>query len=308
MKINNNNVYDIWKIIIILFLFIIYLLKKNNEINVCICTIGKLENLYVKEFISHYKNYGIDKIFIYDNNDINGERFENVINDSIENGFVEIINIRGKEKYQMKAFQECLNKNYNIFDWLIFYDMDEFIHLKNFKNIKNYLNQEKLKKCQTIQLNMFFHDDNNLLYYDNRTLFERFTRKVKRPHEALKSILKGNISIKINNIHIINNRLTSCNGFGEFNIKEKTKIHTKNPDFKFNYIDHFCFKSTEEFTKKLIRGSAFYGKNNATKLRKIGWYFDKNSITSKKIDYIENYTKLNLSKYRNQLYSKNPIY
>ena len=42
--------------------------------------------------------------------------------------------------------------------------MDEFIYLKNFDNIKNYLNQQIFKKCESIQLNMFFHNDNDLLY------------------------------------------------------------------------------------------------------------------------------------------------
>ena len=70
--------------------------------------------------------------------------------------------------------------------------------------------------------------------------------------------------------------MNSCNGFGAFNNKEKLTIFTKNPDFKFNYIDHFCFKSTKEFINKLNRGSAFHGKGEASKMRKIGWYFNIN--------------------------------
>ena len=220
---------------------------KLAKIKICICTIGKLENLYVREYVSHYKKIGIDKIFIYDNNDINDERFESVLNDYIEKGFVEINDFRGKKNSQLKAYQDCLNNNYENYNFLIFYDIDEFIYLKDYKNIKNYLNQPKFSKCQTIQLNMFFHDDNNLLYYDNRSLFQRFPKKTKRKVETLKSILKGNNKININCVHNINNNLKSCNGFGQFNDKEKTKMFTHTPDFQFYYIDHFCFKSTEEF-------------------------------------------------------------
>ena len=53
----------------------------NDDIKVCLCTIGKEENLYVREYVEHYKKYNIDKIFIYDNNEINGEKFEEVLND-----------------------------------------------------------------------------------------------------------------------------------------------------------------------------------------------------------------------------------
>ena len=55
---------------------------KNNSIiispkgkGICICSIGKNENLYAKEFIEYYLLIGVKKIIIYDNNDINGENF-----------------------------------------------------------------------------------------------------------------------------------------------------------------------------------------------------------------------------------------
>ena len=189
---------------IIFVLFIYFKFMKINKLKVCLCTIGKLENLYVREYISHYIKYGVDKIFIYDNNDLNGERFENVINDYIENDIVEIINYRGLIKSQLKAYQQCLNSNYDKYNWLIFYDMDEFIFLKNFSNIKNYLSQERFNKCESVQLIMVFHNDNDLLYWDNRTLFERFNKTIKNNRLApFKTILKGNIKTKISCVHNI---------------------------------------------------------------------------------------------------------
>ena len=46
---------------------------------ICICTVGKMENKYIKEFVEYYKHLGVDKIFLYDNNELNGEKFEDVI-------------------------------------------------------------------------------------------------------------------------------------------------------------------------------------------------------------------------------------
>ena len=302
------------KILIINSLLLLSYLNviKLKKTKVCLCTVGKLENLYVKEYISHYIKLGLDKIFIYDNNEEKGERFEDVIKEYIERGFVEIINFRGILNPQLNAYQDCLNKNYNKYNFLLFYDMDEFIYLKDFGNIKYFLNQKKFIKCQTIQLNMYFHGDNNLLNYDNRALSQRFKKKIKRPVVALKSILKGNIKIKIDCVHNINNNLKSCNALGKINNKEKIKIFTINPDYKFYYIDHFCFKSTEEFVNKLNRGSAFYGYDNKIKLKKIDWYFGINELSLQKINYIEKYAKINLTKYRikisNKSYTNNKKY
>ena len=274
-------------ILLILIFIYVELWKIAKKIRVCICTVGKLENLYIREYISHYLNYGVDKIIIYDNNDINGEKFDNIINDYIVNKTVEIINFRGRRKPQLKAYQHCLNNKNSFYDWLIFYDIDEFIFLKGFKSIKSFLNQNKFSKCQTIQLNMYFHTDNNLLYYDNRTLFERFKKKHKNKFGTLKTIIKGNININIYCVHNINNDLKSCNGFGQFNNEERDAIFTKKPDYNYYYIDHFCFKSTEEFVIKLNdKGCAFNGKLNSTKIKKIDWYFNANEITTKKIEYI----------------------
>ena len=286
--------------VINLFLFIFIKLNKN-EIKICICTIGKSENLYIKEYISHYKNYGVDKIFLYDNNDINGERFEDVIQDYINDGYIEIINFRGKLKKQFIAYRECLNNNYKKYNYLIFYDIDEFIYLKDTKSLKDYLMRKTFDKCQTIQLNMVAHTDNNLLLYENKPLFERFPKKKINRMEALKSIIKGNIKIDITCIHNLNKKLKSCNGFGQFNFKEKYIIFTKNPDFKYYYIDHFSFKSTEEFINKLNKGCAVFGKDTSIILKKIGWYFSTNEITLKKINFIENYTNLNLSNYKRKI-------
>ena len=52
--------------------FIIIRAKNNylkNETKVCLCAIAKNENLYIREFIEHYKKIGYNNIFIYDNID-----------------------------------------------------------------------------------------------------------------------------------------------------------------------------------------------------------------------------------------------
>ena len=85
-------------LIILIIIYSYFSIFFYNYIKVCVCAIGKKENKYIREFIEHYKQYGIDKIFLYDNNNINGEYFQEVINDYIKDKYVEIINFRGKRK------------------------------------------------------------------------------------------------------------------------------------------------------------------------------------------------------------------
>ena len=75
---------------------------------------------------------------------------------------------------QMIAFNHCYKENRNKYDWLIFYDMDEFIHLKNHSNIKDYLDNNSFAKCHIIYLNQKIHTDNEQIHYYNESLFKRF--------------------------------------------------------------------------------------------------------------------------------------
>ena len=293
------NKYFIKYLIITFFIF--YNSFFIKEIKVCLCTMGKKENRYIREFVEHYKNYGIDKIFLYDNNNIEEEKFESIINDYIDNGFVELIDYRGKIRVLMEMMNDCYKRNYRNYDWLIFFEIDEYIHLKNIKNIKKYLQSSKFYKCQRIQLNWIFHTDNNLLYYDERPLKVRFTERERKARDVkrgdwngIKSILRGHISnIKINCVHTLNHKLRSCDGFGK--IKVIDGIITRDADFENYYIDHYYCKSTEEFINKITKGDALFVDNRMDRIRT---YFAYNKITKDKIDLIEKGTGLNLSEFR----------
>ena len=287
-----------------------YKYYKKKNIKVCLCTPCKNENRYIREYVEYYKRYGIDKIFLYDNNDINGEKLEDSIADYINTSFVKVFNWRGKKKQVFKIMNDCYKRTFNKFDWIIFYEVDEYIYLKNIKNIKVYLNRDTFKNCQTIRLNWVHHTDNNLIYYDNRTLHERFPEvepnakmNIKGSRNSVKSILRGNIpNITINNIHMLNINLKGCNGFGKIQIiNDINAIDTNDSDFRNYYIDHFYSKSLEEFIEKINKGDVAHEQAIWLKKFRIRNYFERNNITLEKLNFIEKYTKLNLSYYKKKL-------
>ena len=125
---NQNFILIIFKVdIFVFFIRVSYILinniRNNQATKVCICTLGKEENKYIREFVIYYEKLGVDKIFLYDNNDKENEHFEEVIKDYIDNGFVEIFDWRGVEKPHLKAINDCYIRNNIYYDWLIFYDI-----------------------------------------------------------------------------------------------------------------------------------------------------------------------------------------
>ena len=191
--------------------------------------------------------------------------------------------------------------------WLIFYDIDEFIFLKNYNNIKDFLNEPKFNKCKIINLNWVHHTDNNLIHYENKSVIERFPKKFYNESQDqmnelvdFKSIIRGHMrNIKINCVHRLVLKFEGCDAYGRKYLMRNIKKF--NPDNKKYYINHYFCKSLKEFTLKVKRGSPNYGINDKNKLYKINKYFLYNKITKEKIDYIEKETKLNLTEYRNKI-------
>ena len=121
---------------------------------------------------------------------------------------------------------------------------------------------------------------------------------------TLKATMRGKINkkIKFRTSHWLSRKLKrGCNVEGKSvtptrQVKLGKKIN--DPKFKLYYIDHYCFKSTEEYINKINKGDGIFGYNNKTKLHKIALYFGYNRITIEKILLIENKTGINLSRYK----------
>ena len=96
---------------------------------VALCGIAKWENLYIREWVEHYRSIGFDHIYLYDNNEVEGERFDEVIGDYIDDGFVTVIDYRGRKICQLAAYNECYTRFGHLYDWMAFFDIDEFLQL-----------------------------------------------------------------------------------------------------------------------------------------------------------------------------------
>jgi len=286
----NKNILKIFFISINIILINIKI-NKNKELKVCLCTIGKKENLYASEFVEHYKKIGYDKIFIYDNNNIGDEKFEDVLSKQISNNFVEIINYRGyrgkRQSPQLDAFIDCYEKNKNNYDWLSFFDFDEFLELNKSRNNK------KFKKCANIKINWLMFSDNNLLYYENIPLQKRFTTPLYHDYAniIIKSTIKGNLKFNywrsMDNPHSSHNYLTACNSMG--NITDSTTFYSSPSNHEYSYLKHYPTKTIEEYCNKIKKGRAdlLIKLNNKTLENYFNYFFERNKKTKNKIEYFK---------------------
>ena len=235
----------------------------NKKIKgICICVVGKKENLYAKEFVEYYVNLKVDKIIVVDNNDIDGERFEDVLEYYILNNLVEIIDTRGISSIQMPIYNYVYKKYSPDYDWIAFIDFDEYIFINNNININNYLYNRRFEKCQVILLNWIFYSDNDLIEYDNRTLIERFTRKRFHLNRGKSIIRTGFNDVLIpTSMNPGINIKYFCNSKGK-RIFPLDFFYREFTNDNLAFIKHFYTKTVKEFCNKITKGDIFFSQSN----------------------------------------------
>lgn len=282
------------------FNFLLFLFnKKNNNIKmfkICLCVIGKNENYYIKEFINYYEKIGYNHIFLYDNNDLNDERFEDVINNEIKKGFVSIINMRGYRgegiNPQLTAYKDCYDKNNKKFNWLSFFDIDEYLELNSsVYKIDKFFEQAKFINCQIIKLNWLFYTSNNSLYFENKPLQQRMTIPLYnlKINRHIKSTVRGNLPInywsKAENPHTSINNFTTCSSSGK--VINSSLPYNSPIEHEFAYLKHYQIKSFEEYCLKIKRGRPI-PQYKIYRKQMIYNLFKNNLNNSKKLNIIKN--------------------
>lgn len=222
---------------------------------VALCCIGRMENLYIREYVEYYQKLGIDKIFLYDNNHDGEDRFEDVIGDYVNDGFVNVTDFRNRSVCQLTAYQDCYDKHNQEYDWICFFDCDEFLTFKDEnENIKSFLSQDRFNDFDMIHVNWMCYGDNDLVKYENKPVLERFktplpfnfTKTYQFPeNNHIKSIIKGGLDVKWNSTpHTpqINSKCCDANG------KVCKSNSSFNPyNFETAWLRHYFTKSLEEW-------------------------------------------------------------
>ena len=263
-----------------------------------LCCIVKLENLYLRDFVEYYKNIGFTNIVLYDNNDENGEYPQQVIGDYIANGFVIYEDVRGRHRYQLEAYTECYRKYSPEYDWIAFFDADEYLHIESGEKIDEYLSDSMFNDTDIIYFYWLLYGDNGLLHYDSRPVYDRFLipNKPFPDKNNYKAILRG----KNSNMSYV---FTDANSFywrsfkkGGIVVKNTNGdiVTDKNPYTTFTYngafIKHYNTLTIEEFLYRRFGRRSYADKASSfNKERVMKIFYETNEITEDKEKIINDF-------------------
>ena len=327
-KSKKTNIFSLIKTIFIIIIIMIFLIvfltlkknikkkgiekvnsKENEKVNVkvkddntknyyaCFSGMGKKENKYVRELVEYYLKLGVEKFILGDNNLPNTEKLSDVLQDYINDGTVDIIDLIDSS-FGQSALNNVTYEKYNKrCKWMLFLDFDEFleVHFEDKKSLplKEFLENKIFEKCEAILFNILVYTDNNLVHYDNRPLNERFTEPNYNLEDAnylVKAIVRGNLNKTIyvdgkpNNSPVYGVEI--CDSMGR-KIKHYDSYNLKPPVYDYGYLKHFTTKTAEEYIDKVLKGTP--GKHPHNVYERIKLFFRFNKYSEEKMKIFENY-------------------
>lgn len=270
---------------------------------VILCCIARMEHDYIKEFVSWYKNLGVEKIVLYDNGFGDEPKYDSVLSDFINENYVEVIDYRDRTICQVSAYDDCYLRYGRTCDWMIFCDCDEFLKLKKHKKIDEYLSMDEFNEFDMICVNWNVYGDSEKIFKENNSVVKRFKIPSKTPsyfNNFTKTILRGRLNdIRFHDSHTPIFEDTGLRYCSENGTCENIKLpYVFNHKCEYACFNHYVTKSLEEFIEKVNRGYADQvHKKTMDELgrRLILDYFSINEITDEKLGYIKDKFGLSLT-------------
>jgi hypothetical protein len=202
---------------------------------VAMVCIAKQEDEYIEEWIKYNFKLGFDDIFVYQNNWRWPVEMDNVYK----------IEFDGKPM-QVAAYNNFLQTYDGRYDWVAFFDVDEFLVLKKHENVKDFI--KDYSEYSAIGINWVLFGDNGLSFDGDYSVLSRFTKRQSGIDNHVKCIVRvdKNIDYSVHNPKYIPMVDTGFNTFtGPWNFNPKDDVAQ---------LNHYFCKTWQEWQKKKSKG------------------------------------------------------
>ena len=214
------------------------LAQRECNMKVALVCIAKNEDNYIKEWYDYHMKIGFDDIIVYQNDWECNITEPNLIKYRVD----------GKNK-QLFCYNNFITEHQGKYDWVAFFDVDEFLVLKKHKNVKEFI--KDYEDYPGIGINwVFFGDNNHNGVIDDYSVISRFIKREKKVNNHVKSIVKLTPELRMlvhnpsNTVIVDTNK---CAFKSSFSPKQYDDIAQ---------LNHYFTKTKEEFIKKVERGRA----------------------------------------------------
>jgi hypothetical protein len=162
---------------------------------VALVVVAKSEDYYLDEWLDYNHKIGFDKIIMYQND----------WRTDIERPFLEKRVWDGKS-VQLPIYNSFLDTDTE-YDWVAFFDCDEFLVLRKHDNVKDFINDYK-DKTNVIGLNWYFYGSFGLRTRTSNSLLRMFSNRNKNVDQHVKVMVNTKSGQRMNLPHNTNGPAT----------------------------------------------------------------------------------------------------
>ena len=221
-----------------------------------LCAIVKDEDLFLEEWICHHALLGVEAFIIYDNGSAYPVRER--LRPYMDKSFLTVVNMRGKAR-QMIAYNHCLRVFGRNFRWLGFLDLDEYAIPKRTNDLRVLL--QDYEDAAALGLNWQCFGTNGHKARPSGTQLENYVLALDseywRQHiksfvwpQSVAGIWSPHFAVPLQGGHTVNERHEPV-----------ADVHSPF-SAEFGQINHYYYRSWQDYHKKMLRGRPDGGTRN----------------------------------------------
>lgn len=238
--------------------------------------IVKNETKYIAEWIAHYRSIGVSNIIIYDND--TDEDGRALLQKIAKAGLITLIpwSVSDGVSPQMSAYADALQRYEGTFEFLAFFDADEFLFPNDQLDIVRWLSGLP-QDVGAVAINQRVFGSSGHKNASDELVTARFTRAAEEAYSEnrwVKSIYRIRFAGRLLNPHrgtLTSGRYILPCGRDAFEADDLSG-QAREIDFSVMRLHHYIIKSLEEFLVKRARG----GGAAATLEQRLARYTDLN--------------------------------
>ena len=221
-----------------------------------LCAIAKDETSFLREWTAYHHYVGFEKIYIYDNE----SRIP--VRDSIAPFYdlhiCDSYTMPGKGM-QLVAYNHCLKNHGHEFEWLAFFDIDEFLCLVQDKDARTLLRD--YEEFPALSINWSIFSSSGKLGSPAGFVAENYTQHLRYSINTKCIVRPARVTMPFTAHHFLYNQGLAVNTAKQPSLGAYTPLAIDKVR-----LNHYPYKSQQDYEQRLLRGDATYKDLNPRKL------------------------------------------
>lgn len=224
-----------------------------------LCAIAKDETPFLREWIAYHFLIGFERIFIYDNDSAVPVR--DVVPDFYDAGLVDTYTIQGKGR-QLTAYNHCLRQHGPECEWMAFLDLDEFLVLTRERDARTLMADFEDYAGLAVTMSTFGSDGH--LGRPPGLVMENYRRCLNDDVNVKCVVRPARVTMPLSPHHFI----FADSGYAVTPDGLPAAGGHAPPCAGRVRVNHYSFRSQQDYEEKISRGDAIYTDINPRALEK----------------------------------------